>query len=81
MFYSYQDKLSLLDLEGFAQSCEAMGKGKRYQQFRQIKEELRFPSYDIRKPLQEPTPGEIVPHREAKVLDCNYFPGSSYFFS
>ena len=53
------DELAGLDLDGFAEQCESAGKGKRNLQFNQIKEELRFPFMDMRKPLTEPTREEM----------------------
>lgn len=54
------DKLMALDLEGYASICEKLNKGKRHLQFLQIKEEIRFPWYDSRKPTGAmPSPEEL----------------------
>ena len=46
-------------MEDFAASIEESGKGKRFEQFNQIKEEIRFPWMDLRPALMEPTPEEM----------------------
>lgn len=51
--------MSILELEDYAAELERANKGKRLKQFDAIKQELRFPWYDDRKPLGEPTAQEL----------------------
>ena len=53
------DKMFLLVLEEYAEELEKANKGKRLKQFEAIKQELRFPWYDRRKPLSEPGTKEL----------------------
>lgn len=54
-----QDCLSTLLLEEFVQELENRGKGKRRIQFEHIKEELRYPWLDLRKPMQSVSTSEL----------------------
>ena len=54
-----EDKMFLLVLEDYAEELEAANKGKRLKQFEAIKQELRFPWYDNRRPLAEPSTKEL----------------------
>jgi transcription elongation factor SPT6 len=54
-----EDKIYGLDLEEYAAELESAGKGKRFKQFEAIQQELRFPWYDRRKPLAEPSAKEL----------------------
>jgi transcription elongation factor SPT6 len=47
------DKMELLELDDYANEVEAAGKGKRFRQFEEIKEELRYPWLDRRVPLPD----------------------------
>lgn len=53
------DKMHELQLSDYAAQLERAGKGKRLKQFDAIKQELRFPWLDLRKPLKEPEPAEL----------------------
>ena len=54
-----QDSLALMELEPYIQDLEATGHGKRAKQIDQIKEEIRFPWLDLRRPLSGPTHAEL----------------------
>lgn len=54
-----EDKLDALNLEDFSSDLEKAGKGRRFKQFEDIQQELRFPWYDRRKPLTEPSMKEL----------------------
>ncbi len=56
-----QDALSLLDIEEFAVQLESEGKGKRLHQLEQIKEEIRYPWLDLRKPMTGMTEKDLFP--------------------
>jgi transcription elongation factor SPT6 len=53
------DCLQNLLLDEYVQELEVRGKGKRRIQFEQIKEELRYPWLDLRKPLESVSPNEL----------------------
>ena len=61
------DKLSELELEDYAKDLELTGKGKRLLQLLQIKEELRFPWLDRRKPLAGPTVEELFTYHTGET--------------
>jgi transcriptional accessory protein Tex/SPT6 len=48
------DAMALLELEEYASELEKTGHGKRLLQLQAIKEELRYPYLDLRRPLEEP---------------------------
>lgn len=52
LLFEIEDVISDLDIEGYAQEVEGDGCGKRLLQFIDIKNEIRFPFLDYRKPLQ-----------------------------
>ena len=54
-----QDCLALMELDAYTQELEATGHGRRAKQIAQIKEELRYPWLDLRKPLQPPSVAEM----------------------
>lgn len=54
-----QDCLFTLLLDEYVQELENRGKGKRRIQFEQIKEELRYPWLDLRKPQQSLSAAEL----------------------
>lgn len=53
------DMLSELELEPYVIDLEMKGLGKRAKQVEQIKDELRYPWLDLRRPLTPPTPYEV----------------------
>lgn len=53
-----QDLLSELELSEYVMDLENKGLGKRARQCEQIKEELRYPWLDLRRPLLQPSPYE-----------------------
>lgn len=57
--YELKDLLSELELNQYVEDLQSKGYGKRGKQCELIKEELRYPWLDIRKPLVQPTPYEV----------------------
>ena len=53
------DAMALLELEEFANDLERTGHGKRLLQLQAIKEELRYPYLDLRRPLEPPDEREM----------------------
>jgi transcriptional accessory protein Tex/SPT6 len=54
-----QDKLCQLELTEYCKQLEDRGQGKHYIQFGILKEEIRFPWLDLRKPLTSPDRNEM----------------------
>ncbi len=54
-----QDKLEELDLEEFASDMERQGLGMRQLQLEAIKNEVRFPYRELRRPFQGPTSDQL----------------------
>ena len=53
------DAMALLELEEYANDLERQGHGKRLLQLHAVKEELRYPYLDLRKPLEPPDEKEM----------------------
>ena len=53
------DAMALLELEEYANDLEKGGHGKRLLQLQAIKEEIRYPYLDLRRPLEEPDEREM----------------------
>ncbi len=54
-----QDKLEELDLEEFASDMERQGLGMRQLQLEAIKNEIRFPYRELRRPFESPTSDQL----------------------
>jgi transcription elongation factor SPT6 len=51
--------MSLLELDEYAADLERQGHGKRLLQLQDIKEELRYPYLDLRRPMEPPDEREM----------------------